>query len=167
MSKGIGKDINWEAIRQGYLLGDSADDLAQRFGVKSGTIRSRASRQGWITPRNIEKKIAEHEEAVDEQLKAGLIDPDVASEKKNAIAETRDVLKEQQRKHRETVAEIVRKKFKNHKLPAIKTWKDAKIADDMARRSLEMDKEDESSPLIQIGLLGNAVIEENPEAGEE
>lgn len=39
--------LPWTEIRRGWLQGLSADDLAEKYGTKAGTIRARASREDW------------------------------------------------------------------------------------------------------------------------
>ena len=37
----------WAAARRDYLAGDTAEAVCDRYGLKLGTLRSRAARQGW------------------------------------------------------------------------------------------------------------------------
>lgn len=155
--KGIKTD--WEAIRQGYMLGETADSLSARFRVKAGTIRCRASREGWITPRNLEEKLNERKKEIDEQVKDGLISSAEGKKMKSTVEQTALAITDQREAHKSAIMKLVNKGLEKSKLPAIKTWKDAKIADDMARRALDMDLPDEKGSIINIGILGDAVID--------
>src|SRR5690606_14888483 len=37
----------WAAARRDYLAGDTAEAVCDRYGLKLGTLRSRAAREGW------------------------------------------------------------------------------------------------------------------------
>nr|WP_312163028.1 hypothetical protein [Brevundimonas diminuta] len=40
-------DAVWAAARRDYLAGDTAEAVCDRYGLKLGTLRSRAAREGW------------------------------------------------------------------------------------------------------------------------
>ncbi|MGE7199056.1 hypothetical protein [Brevundimonas naejangsanensis] len=40
-------DATWAAARRDYLAGDTAEAVCDRYGLKLGTLRSRAAREGW------------------------------------------------------------------------------------------------------------------------
>ena len=45
---------DWDEIRRAYLEGESPRSLSERFGIPLGTIRNRASREGWKEQRGLE-----------------------------------------------------------------------------------------------------------------
>ena len=45
---------DWDEIRRAYLEGESQRSLSERFGIPLGTIRDRASREGWKAQRGLE-----------------------------------------------------------------------------------------------------------------
>ena len=45
---------DWDEIRRAYLEGESQRSLSERFGIPLGTIRNRASREGWKAQRGLE-----------------------------------------------------------------------------------------------------------------
>lgn len=172
MPHSVGRPPNnsfpWEDIKNAYLLGESSGVIAERYpGLKPGTIRSRASREKWTTPRNISAKLTERVNKVHADRLRGDISE---SESQNKLAEldrVADTIASRQAAHREAIQNITREKFKGHKLPPIKTWKDADIADKMARRALDLDK-DTPDAIINVGILHGNGIEDThiPEPAE-
>ncbi len=43
----VRSDAVWAAARRDYLAGDTAEAVCDRYGLKLGTLRSRAAREGW------------------------------------------------------------------------------------------------------------------------
>lgn len=43
----VRSDAVWAAARRDYLAGDTAEAVCDRYQLKSGTLRSRAAREGW------------------------------------------------------------------------------------------------------------------------
>ena len=151
-------DVPWEDIKNAYMLGEPCGVICERYpGLKPGTLRSRASREGWTTPRNIKQKLAERVNAVKVAELTGELSSTQAKGQLNQLDAVVETLAERQAEHRETIARITEKKFSKHKLPPIKTWRDADIADKMARRALEMDS-DTPDAVINVGVLGGGAI---------
>tara|TARA_R100000655_G_scaffold83238_3_gene122825 strand:- start:1456 stop:2052 length:597 start_codon:yes stop_codon:yes gene_type:complete len=151
-------DVPWEDIKNAYMLGEPCGVICERYpGLKPGTLRSRASREGWTTPRNIKQKLAERVNAVKVAELTGDLTPTQAKGQINQLDAVVETLAERQAEHRETISRITEKKFKKHKLPPIKTWRDADIADKMARRALEMDS-DTPDAVINVGVLGGGAV---------
>lgn len=165
MPHGRGRPRNntfpWDDIKNAYMLGEPSGVIADRYpGLKPGTIRSRASRESWPTPRNISTKLAEQTNRVRAAELRGDISKVEADKQLSDIDKVAESIAEKQASHAEVIQEITKKKFQKHKLPPIKTWKDAKIADDMARRALEMDKENRDT-IVNVGILhGNGVSDD-------
>lgn len=151
-------DVPWEDIKNAYMLGEPCGVICERYpGLKPGTLRSRASREGWTTPRNIKQKLAERVNAVKVAELTGNISPAQAKGQLTNLDAVVETLAQRQAEHRETISRITEKKFNKHKLPAIKTWRDADIADKMARRALDMDS-DTPDAVINVGVLGGGTI---------
>ena len=151
-------DVPWEDIKNAYMLGEPCGVICERYpGLKPGTLRSRASREGWTTPRNIKQKLAERVNEVKVAELTGQLSPTQAKNQLSNLDNVVDTLAQRQAEHRETIARITQKKFSKQKLPAIKSWRDADIADKMARRALEMDS-DTPDAVINVGVLGGGAI---------
>lgn len=165
MPHGRGRPRNntfpWDDIKNAYMLGEPSGVIADRYpGLKPGTIRSRASRESWPTPRNISTKLAEQTNKVRAAELRGEISKLDADKQIAQIDHVAETIAEKQKSHAETIQEITKKKFQTQKLPPIKTWKDAKIADDMARRALDMDKEKQDT-IVNVGILHGQGVEDN------
>ena len=147
----------WDKIKDAYLLGETSTRIAKRYGLKPSTIRARASKEGWPTPRNLKVKIAEQINEVKVKQLKGEIPYHEAERQMNHLDTVAKTLYQRQEAHRQTIAEIVDKKIKTNKVPEIKTWKDLDTADRIQRRALEMDK-DSPDAVINVGVLGSAEI---------
>ena len=44
----VRSETTWAAARRDYLAGDTAEAVCDRYGLKLGTLRSRAAREGWV-----------------------------------------------------------------------------------------------------------------------
>ena len=151
-------DVPWEDIKNAYMLGEPCGVICERYpGLKPGTLRSRASREGWTTPRNIKQKLAERVNVIKVAELTGSLSPAQANGQLNNLDAVVETLAQRQAEHRETISRITEKKFNKHKLPPIKSWRDADIADKMARRALEMDS-DTPDAVINVGVLGGGAI---------
>lgn len=151
-------DVPWEDIKNAYMLGEPCGIICERYpGLKPGTLRSRASREGWTTPRNIKQKLAERVNEVKVAEMTGTLSPTQAKNQLSNLDSVVDTLAQRQSEHRDTIARITQKKFSKQKLPPIKSWRDADIADKMARRALDMDA-DTPDAVINVGVLGSGAV---------
>ena len=87
----------------------------------------------------------------------GTLSPAQAKSQLTNLDNVVDTLAQRQAEHRDTIARITQKKFSKQKLPPIKTWRDADIADKMARRALDMDA-DTPDAVINVGVLGSGAV---------
>ena len=152
-------DGPWDEIRDAYMMGVTATELYRRYGIKPGTIRSRAHRENWPSPRNIEKKILEAKVRDLEGLKAtdgGLREAPDSAAKLERLAE---MMKARQSEHREVASRVATEALKKAKLPAPKTWKDADIADKIARRNLDLDAKG-AGTTVNVGVLSPGAVTE-------
>lgn len=147
----------WAQIKDAYLLGETSSALASRYGVAPSTIRTRASREEWTTPRNVKRKLVERTTKIRAQNIRGELtnaETDVALDAVTAIGES---ITEQQSAHKESIQRLLRKQIKQTKLPKIKSYKDLETADKIMRRTLDMDS-DKQDTIINVGVLGSSVI---------
>ncbi len=158
-------DAQWEEIRNAYLLGESSSSLASRFKVNPSTLRSRAKRENWTTPRNVSKQLQQRNTQIRAQKLRGDITKEEADRALAAIDETGRSIVEQQDAHKAAVAAMMRKQITKAKLPVIKSYKDLEVADRVMRRTLDMDV-DRQDTIINVGILGNsgAIIDDDEQS---
>lgn len=135
-------EIPWEEIKKACCEGMTFAEAGRKFNVKDATIRKRALRKQWPTPHEVGKKAKAIAAQADATGKTAL---ELAAV---AVAAT---LAERGEKHREEVFEKASGALKKAKLKPPRNWKDADIADKMARRAAGLDNlESVSQTLIQI-----------------
>jgi len=126
-------------------------------GLKPGTLRSRASREKWATPRNISTKLIERTNHIAAAEMRGELTPGQADRQMTDIEKVAETIAEKQAAHKDVVHNIAKKALSKHRLPKIKSWRDAQIADNMGRKALGMD-EDTPDAIINIGVLGGGAV---------
>lgn len=141
-------DSVWIHIREAVAAGVPIDTVSSRSGVPENWIRARAEKQGWLTPERKEQIIAEY----------GLMDPDNLGKIKDDLAlAAAAVSADKALQHRAMVAEkthdALKEAFESKVLIAPMTWKDAKIADDMARNAFGLNDGPKQQTVIQLGAL--------------
>lgn len=141
-------DPVWTSVRDAVVAGVPYRIVAERSGIPEKWLRARAEAQGWLTPERKESIITQY----------GLTDPDTLEKVKSdldiaAAALTAD----QALRHRAMVAgkagELLKVALEGGVLEAPSKWKDAKIADDMVRRSLGLEDGPQVQQIIQLGAL--------------
>lgn len=159
------KNIPWDKIKDAYLLGETSTKIASRYDIKPSTIRSKASREGWPTPRNIKVKLAEQINDIKAAQLKGEMEYHEAEKQMNHLDTVAKTLSARQAAHRETISDIVGKKIKTNRVPEIKTWRDLDTADKIQRRALDMDRDSPDS-VINVGILGSVeVVDETEKSG--
>lgn len=154
------KDIPWPEIRDAYLLGESSVSIGERFKVNHNTIRCRASREKWATPRNVHQKLAREITRTKAAELRGQLTPEQAQARMNDIQHTQKTLQQRQQEHRDNITDILGVQLGKTKLPPIKSYRDLDIADKIQRRALDMDKETPNA-IVNVGILsGGAIIDE-------
>lgn len=141
-------DPVWTSVRDAVVAGVPYRIVSERSGIPEKWIRARADAQDWMTP--------ERKSGIIEQY--GLHDPEVLARVKSdldiaAAALTAD----EALKHRAMVAtrtgELLKTAFDGGMLEPPNKWKDAKIADDMARRAFGLEDGPQVQQIIQLGAL--------------
>ena len=157
------KNVPWDEIRDAYLLGESSVSIGKRYKMNPSTIRCYASREKWMTPRNVKQRLAKEITKTKAAELRGHLTSEEAAQRIGDIKNVRDTLQARQQEHRAKIEDIVGSKIKSHKLPAIKTWRDLDTADRIQRRALEMDK-DTPNAVVNVGVLsGGAIVEDDVE----
>jgi len=147
-----------EKIKQEYMFGATSTELASKYKIKPQRIRTRASREGWITPRNLDQKVDERLKEIDKAEAAGDISHKEAEKKKQTIEEFRENLHERQEEHKVAIDGLAKKMLESVKdrPPKIKTVRDLDTLDRIARRNLDMDDKGNDA-MINLNVLGGAV----------
>jgi hypothetical protein len=135
----------WDAVKVAYLAGLTAKEIAQQYGLEEQTVATKVCKAGWS------KIIKEAVQTV--------------KPKDEILAKTADLLemdwKNKGAGHRAHVFKIAHDALKKSRLPAPRSWKDAQIADNMARKAVGLDEERGSTAVINVGFIhktaGNAV----------
>lgn len=135
----ISKEI-WDAVKLGYLHGAHPKELAKRFGLAENTVYTKIGKSGW---HKIKKEaIAQEPKPEAVELVAQMLEEDWKA--KGAA-------------HRSMVYEMATKALKSASLPSPRSWKDAQIADNMARKAVGLDEEKGASAIINVGWVHETV----------
>lgn len=141
-------DVDWAAIERACTAGMSFQEAERVFGIPSDTIYKRSVRKAWIVPTKIEKIVREVSEREKTMQIVG-----------NTVGQT---WAERGEAHRRMVFEKAYGGLTSAQLPTPKSWKDAEIADKMARRAAGLDNaETQVNNMFHIG----APIAEDPAFG--
>jgi uncharacterized protein YjcR len=135
----------WDAVKVAYLAGMTPKEIAQKFGLEEQTVSTKVCKAGW------NKIIKEAIQSV--------------TPTEDILAKTADILemdwKAKGAGHRSVVFKIAHDALKSARLPTPRSWKDAQIADNMARKAVGLDEERGNSAVINVGFIhktaGNAV----------
>ena len=113
-------------------LGHTFEQAAEKFGVKSCTIRQVAKREGWQKV-NIES----------DRL-------NIAATVSRVVTET---WAEKAEAHRQKMFKLASDALDKASIPPPKNWRDAETADKIARRASGLDDDSGQRTLVQIGML--------------
>ena len=123
-----------------YLNGMHPKDISKRFGIAENTVYTKIGKAGWY-------KIKKEAIAQEPQPQA--------------IEELAQVLEEDWKAkgaaHRSMVYEMATKALKSAALPSPRSWKDAQIADNMARKAVGLDEEGGNSAIINVGWVHDTI----------
>lgn len=135
----IPKDT-WNAVKVCYLHGMNPKEIAKRFGMPENTIYTKISKEKW------------------HQIKKEAVAQEPTPE---AIEMVAQVMEEDWRAkgaaHRSMVYEMATKALKSASLPAPRSWKDAQIADNMARKAVGLDEEKGNTAVVNIGWMHGTI----------
>ena len=127
----------WDAVKVSYLAGLTPKEIAQRFGIAENTVSTKVCKAGW-------NKI------IKEAVKTVVPDNKI-------LEKTAEILemdwKAKGAGHRAHVFKIAHDALKKSRLPAPRSWKDAQIADNMARKAVGLDEERGNTAVINVGFM--------------
>ncbi len=126
----------WDAVKVCYLSGMNPKEIAKRFKLEENTVYTKIGKSGW------------------HKLKKTAVTQGVTED---AIEKIADMLEEDWKEkgatHRSMIYQIASKALKTSSLPAPRSWKDAQIADSMARKAIGLDEEKGSNAIVNIGWM--------------
>ena len=127
----------WLAIKTCYLAGMSTNDIAEKFGVNRDTVTTKTWKAGWNKLRKL---------------------PDSQPVDKGLVEKVADMLEEDWKSkgsaHRRLVFDKANSALREANIPAPRTWKDAQIADSMARKAAGLeDSENTKGTIVNVGWL--------------
>ncbi|MGB2185051.1 MAG: hypothetical protein ACPH5P_00080 [Akkermansiaceae bacterium] len=157
-------NIPWDEIESLYCAGYSAVDIAgeyKEFDITADKIRKRSHNKQWPTPYNLRKRAAQlikqaqgtsHETGNNELAESAIRE----SNPMDALAKR---VAKQSLTHQNTVLDITEKalqKLQESDRTIIRSAHDFELVDRIARRTMDLDKEDELSGLaININGFGH------------
>ncbi len=125
----IPKEV-WEAVRAGCYDGIAAEVLSVKYAINAETIRKRAEKEGWYLPRKIAQETLRQTETV----------PTLnVSEKIVAAPPRRRDWVEAAVEYRNMIMDKIEAGVQGMNLEPPKTWRDAEIADRMARKAVGLE----------------------------
>ena len=131
----------WDAVKVVYLSGMSCKDIAENFGILENTVQIKVCKEGW-------NKIMK------ESIKSVTPEP-------KALEKVADMLESDWKSkgagHRVHVFKIAHEALKRSQLPAPRSWKDAQIADNMARKAVGLDEERGNNAIINVGWVHDTI----------
>ena len=125
----IPKEV-WAAIEEGCRTNVPTSQLSEKYCVKQETIEDVAQKKGWLTPRKI---IGETLRQVDYKVEMTL------NEEKSLAPPRRLDWTEAAVDYRNMIFNKVEAALKEASLEPPKTWRDAEIADRMARKAVGLE----------------------------
>jgi transposase len=130
----------WDSVKVCYLNGMHPKEIAKRFSIAENTVYTKIGKAGWY-------KIKKEAIAQEPQPQA--------------IEELAQVLEEDWKSkgaaHRSMMYEIAHKALKSASLPAPRSWKDAQIADNIARKATGLDEEKGNTAVVNIGWMHGTI----------
>jgi hypothetical protein len=127
----------WDAVKVAYLAGLSTKEIAQQFELEEQTVATKVCKAGW---NKIIREAVKTVKPNDQILKrtADILEMDWKSKGAG---------------HRAHVFKIAHEALKRSSLPAPRSWKDAQIADNMARKAVGLDEEKGANAIVNIGWM--------------
>ena len=127
----------WLAVKTCYLAGMSTNDIADKFEIDRGTVSVKAWKAGWSKVRKLPENVPTDKSMVEKV--ADMLESDWKS-KGSA--------------HRRMVFDKANSALREANIPAPRTWKDAQIADSMARKAAGLeDSENTKGTIVNVGWL--------------
>lgn len=136
--------VNWDAIRIEFAHGISIPELARKYSLSQGTLKARSAREKWVDMRP-----ETHAKGVATGLQHGILESAKAGAK--VVGES---WAERGESYRRMIFEKTSKLMDQATLAPPKNWKDADVADKMARRAAGLDNlETQVNTIIGLGSL--------------
>lgn len=131
--------MDWSGIQRLIESGAlSYSEAAERMEVSVGALRQRAYRERWLSPERVRKAAAVLCRVMPEEV----------------LKDAAESWHEKGQRHRLRVFELAHESLVHAELPAPKTWRDAQVADNMARRAVGLDDDSvKGSPIINVQWL--------------
>jgi hypothetical protein len=124
-------------VKVAYLAGLTAKEIAAQFNMQEKTVATKICKAGW-------------NKVIRESMKS--VSPDT-----KILEKTAELLESEWKNkgagHRSVVFRMAHNALKKAKLPTPRTWKDAQIADNMARKAVGLDEERGSTSVINVGFM--------------
>jgi hypothetical protein len=132
--------VNWDAIRIEFAHGVSIPELAKKYDISDGTLKARCSREKWVEMRP--------------EFHATIATDAVLDAAKQGAKVAAQSWMERGESYRRMIFEKTSKLMEQATLAPPKNWKDADVADKMARRAAGLDNlETQVNTIIGIGSL--------------
>ena len=143
----------WREIRDAYVAGVDVSMISSRTRVPEHWINARANREEWLSPARREEIVMQYGMHRPEQL---------AQIKRDLSLAAAAVTAEKALEHRALVANMAHNKLREAEadLPAPRNWKEADIADRMARRAYGLEDGPSVQAVVQIGSLDASSVED-------
>lgn len=132
-------------------------EAAKKMGVSVAALRQRAYRERWLSPERVRKA-------------AGVLCRVMPEE---VLEDAADSWRERGDRHRLRVFDLAHEALQRADLPAPKTWRDAQVADNMARKAIGLDEDSaKGSHFINVQWMQETIgsvasrLDQDQEAGE-
>ena len=131
----------WDAVKVSYLAGLGTKEIARQYGIPENTVATKVCKAGW-------NKI------IKEAVKTVVPENEI-------LEKTADLLEMEWKNkgagHRAHVFKIAHEALKRAQLPAPRSWKDAQIADNMARKAVGLDEEKGATAIVNLGWMHGTI----------
>lgn len=155
--KGRGSSAHWATVQR--LIESGAigyGEAAKRMGVSVQAVRQRAYRGRWLSQDRIKRRAA--------SLLCSVMPEEV-------LEDAADSWRERGDRHRLRLFDLAHEALQRADLPAPKTWRDAQVADNMARKAIGLDEASaKASHVINVQwmqeTIGSVASRLDQDAGE-
>jgi len=149
----------WDKIRAEYESGDfTAENLAVKWKIKVGTIRSRASREKWCTPNRFKKVLGEMVAVVqgssDFKQEVARLQQDATAGSERVAMQPGNATPTEPSGYQALVAEMAMRAVCNGitKVKRPSNWREIATADTIARRALGLDSKNGAGAAAMIRI---------------
>lgn len=137
--------IEWSGVQRLIESGAlSYAEAAERMEVSVEAVRQRAYRERWLSPERVRRA-------------AGVL---CRVMPEDVLEDAAESWRERGQRHRLHVFDLAHQALVRAELPAPKTWRDAQVADNMARKAVGLDDDSaKGSPIINVQWMRESVGE--------